>query len=91
MISPLQSYPYTLLLKHSCCDIHSDFLAGFNLNELRDVNVDMFTQGWKEVLELITSKKVHPRVDSVWQFENAVDAFKQLSERKNIGKVVIKP
>lgn len=50
-----------------------------------------FTQGWKEVLELITAKKVHPRVDSVWQFEDIVEALKQMSERKNIGKVVVKP
>lgn len=67
------------------------FLAGFNLNELKDKNLVAFTQGWKEVLDMITSEKVHPRVDSVWQFEDIVDAFKQMSERKNIGKVVVKP
>lgn len=71
--------------------MHANVLAGFNLNELRDQNMTVFTQGWKEVLELITSKKVHPRVDSVWQFEDIVEASKQMTERKNIGKVVIKP
>lgn len=69
----------------------SNFVAGFNLNELRDQNMSVFTLGWKEILELIKSKKVQPRVDSVWKFEDTVEAFKQMSERKNIGKVVIKP
>ncbi|XP_050693425.1 synaptic vesicle membrane protein VAT-1 homolog isoform X2 [Eriocheir sinensis] len=76
--------PYPLIMKNYG-------IAGFNLNELRDKNLVAFTRGWKEILDMITSKKLHPRVDSVWQFEDIVDAFKQMSERKNIGKVVVKP
>lgn len=71
--------------------MHIFFSTGFNLNELKEKDVATFTQGWQNVLELITSNKVDPRVDSIWQFEDIVEALKQLTERKNIGKVVVKP
>ncbi|KAG0727243.1 Synaptic vesicle membrane protein VAT-1 -like [Chionoecetes opilio] len=63
----------------------------FNLNELRSKDLAEFTRGWKKILDLIVSKKLHPRIDSVWSFEDIIEASKQISERRNIGKVVIKP
>lgn len=76
--------PYSLIMNNHA-------IAGFHLNELRNKGLAEFTRGWKKVLELITSEKVHPRIDSVWRFEDIIEASKQISERKNIGKVVIKP
>ncbi|XP_063840443.1 synaptic vesicle membrane protein VAT-1 homolog isoform X4 [Scylla paramamosain] len=76
--------PYSLVMNN-----HS--IAGFNLNELRNKDPANFNRGWKKILEMITAKKLQPRIDSVWKFENIIEASKQISERKNIGKVIIKP
>lgn len=40
---------------------------------------------------MIADGVLRPRIDSVWKFEEIVEASKQISERKNIGKVIIKP
>lgn len=44
-----------------------------------------------EVRDMIADGVLRPRIDSVWKFEEIVEASKQISERKNIGKVIIKP
>ncbi|XP_071546234.1 synaptic vesicle membrane protein VAT-1 homolog isoform X3 [Panulirus ornatus] len=72
--------PYSLIMSNRA-------VAGFNLNELRSKDPATFQQGWKEILEMITSGKLCPRIDSVWQFEQIVEASKQITDRKNIGKV----
>ncbi|XP_071546238.1 synaptic vesicle membrane protein VAT-1 homolog isoform X6 [Panulirus ornatus] len=76
--------PYSLIMSNRA-------VAGFNLNELRSKDPATFQQGWKEILEMITSGKLCPRIDSVWQFEQIVEASKQITDRKNIGKVIVKP
>ncbi|MPC84144.1 Synaptic vesicle membrane protein VAT-1 [Portunus trituberculatus] len=76
--------PYSLVMNN-----HG--IAGFNLNELRNKDPAEFTQGWKIILEMITTKKIQPKIDSVWKFDDIVEASRQITERKNIGKVIIKP
>ncbi|KAK7074864.1 hypothetical protein SK128_013835 [Halocaridina rubra] len=71
--------------------MNNNGVAGFNLHELRSKDFDTFLCGWKEITCQVASDKLHPRVDSVWKFESIVEASKQISERKNIGKVIIKP
>ena len=61
------------------------------MNELRNKDPAEFNRGWKTILDMINAKKVEPRIDSVWKFEDIIEASKQISERKNIGKVIIKP
>ncbi|XP_068217281.1 synaptic vesicle membrane protein VAT-1 homolog [Palaemon carinicauda] len=76
--------PYTLIVNN--CGV-----AGFNLNELRYTSLQTFRKGWKEVLQKILSNELSPRIDSVWTFNDIVDASKQIANRKNVGKVIIKP
>ncbi|XP_042233337.1 synaptic vesicle membrane protein VAT-1 homolog isoform X2 [Homarus americanus] len=76
--------PYSLIMKNHA-------VAGFNLNELRSKDPATFRQGWEEILKMITSEELRPCIDSVWQFDQIIEASKQISERKNIGKVIICP
>lgn len=76
---------------YSALSTWSSYVSGFNLHELRNNAPAEFARGWKEVLEMIVDGKLQPRIDSVWKFEDIVEASKQITERKNIGKVIIKP
>ncbi|XP_045599351.2 synaptic vesicle membrane protein VAT-1 homolog [Procambarus clarkii] len=76
--------PYTLIMNNHA-------VAGFHLSELGNKDPTTFRQGWKEVLEMINVGKLCACIDSVWNFDQIVEATKQIAERKNIGKVIIKP
>lgn len=39
---------------------------------------------------LLSAHKIKPVVDKVFEFEQAVDAYKYLESQKHVGKVVIK-
>ena len=45
----------------------------------------------KALLELYQQKKIKPVIDSTYKFEQAAEAHKRISERKNVGKVVLVP
>ncbi|CAF1387748.1 unnamed protein product, partial [Didymodactylos carnosus] len=45
----------------------------------------------QKVFSLFKAGKIKPVVDSVYTFEQVNDAISQLTERKNIGKVIIEP
>ncbi|XP_037793038.1 synaptic vesicle membrane protein VAT-1 homolog [Penaeus monodon] len=76
--------PQSLIMKNHA-------VAGFHLSELRKKDPKAFRKGWIEVRDMIANGVLRPRIDSVWKFEEIVEASKQISERKNIGKVIIKP
>nr|XP_053653541.1 synaptic vesicle membrane protein VAT-1 homolog [Cherax quadricarinatus] len=76
--------PYSLIMNNYA-------VAGFNLNELRKKDPAIFRQTWEKILEMIRVGKLQPCIDSVWQFDQIAEAYKQLVERKNIGKVIIRP
>ncbi|ROT69606.1 Synaptic vesicle membrane protein VAT-1-like protein [Penaeus vannamei] len=76
--------PQSLIMKNHA-------VAGFHLTELRKRDPKAFRKGWMEVRDMIADGVLRPRIDSVWKFEEIVEASKQISERKNIGKVIIKP
>ncbi|XP_069996541.1 synaptic vesicle membrane protein VAT-1 homolog [Penaeus vannamei] len=76
--------PQSLIMKNHA-------VAGFHLTELRKRDSKAFRKGWMEVRDMIADGVLRPRIDSVWKFEEIVEASKQISERKNIGKVIIKP
>lgn len=61
------------------------------MNELKRKNIDVFVEGWKKILDMITAQELDPRIDSVWKFDEIVEASKRITERKNIGKVIICP
>ncbi|MBS2030337.1 MAG: zinc-binding dehydrogenase [Deltaproteobacteria bacterium] len=45
----------------------------------------------KALLELYQQKKIKPVIDSTYKYEQAAEAHKRISERKNVGKVVLVP
>ncbi|XP_047491080.1 synaptic vesicle membrane protein VAT-1 homolog isoform X3 [Penaeus chinensis] len=76
--------PQSLIMKNHA-------VAGFHLSELRKKDPKAFRKGWIEVRDMITNGVLSPRIDSVWKFEEILEASKQISEWKNIGKVIVKP
>lgn len=45
----------------------------------------------ENVFKLYTDGKIKPLIDSVWAFEDVVDAMQKMHDRKNIGKIVLDP
>ncbi|XP_066484206.1 synaptic vesicle membrane protein VAT-1 homolog [Tiliqua scincoides] len=71
-----------LHLNKAVCGYHLGYLDGEE-ELLRDVVT--------KLTALYNQGKIKPKVDSVWSFEQVVDAMKQMQEKKNIGKVVLVP
>ncbi|XP_059470512.1 synaptic vesicle membrane protein VAT-1 homolog [Neocloeon triangulifer] len=69
----------------------SKVVAGLHLaNLLRDDPVRV-RQALQTLFSMYEQKLISPKIDSVWPFEKVVEANKLLQERKNIGKVILKP
>jgi len=45
---------------------------------------------FSEMLDFVTNKKIMPVIKSVFDFDNTVDAFMKMENRKQFGKIVIK-
>ncbi|XP_044274653.1 synaptic vesicle membrane protein VAT-1 homolog [Varanus komodoensis] len=65
-------------------------VCGYHLGYL-DEEVELLHDVVTKLLALHNQGKIKPKVDSVWSFEQVVDAMKQMQEKKNIGKVVLVP
>lgn len=65
-------------------------LIGVNVGHLWD-EIDML-RGWMEqVLVWYGEGKIHPHVDRVFTFDEAAAAHAYIQDRKNIGKVLLRP
>lgn len=65
-------------------------LIGVNLGHLWH-EIDML-RGWMEqVLVWYGEGKIHPHVDRVFSFEEAGEAHAYIQDRKNVGKVLLRP
>lgn len=65
-------------------------IIGVNVGHLWH-EMDML-RGWMErVLEWYAEGKIHPHVDSVFSFDEAAAAHTYIQERRNIGKVLLRP
>lgn len=65
-------------------------LIGVNLGHLWH-ETDML-RGWMEqILVWYGDDKIHPHVDRVFSFDQAGEAHAYISERKNVGKVLLRP
>jgi synaptic vesicle membrane protein VAT-1 len=69
---------------------HNRTISGVDLGGLWD-EVEMLTDELDEVLALYREGKVKPHVGEVFPFDRASDAHRSITERKNIGKVVLVP
>ncbi|XP_067326201.1 synaptic vesicle membrane protein VAT-1 homolog [Anolis sagrei] len=65
-------------------------VCGYHLGYL-DEEWDLLTGVVAKLVDLYNQGKIKPKVDSVWPFEQVVDAMKQMQEKKNVGKVVLVP
>ncbi|MEV4642343.1 medium chain dehydrogenase/reductase family protein [Actinoplanes sp. NPDC049548] len=65
-------------------------VSGVNLGHLWDRS-DLLREELAALLELWREGVVKPRVDAVFPFEEAAAAHRRISERRNIGKVVLIP
>ncbi|XP_042328253.1 synaptic vesicle membrane protein VAT-1 homolog [Sceloporus undulatus] len=71
--------------------LHSNkAVCGYHLGYLDD-EVELLNGVVTKLIALYNQGKIKPKVDSVWSFEQVVDAMKQMQEKKNVGKVVLVP
>lgn len=65
-------------------------VAGVNLGRMWD-QLDKTGLWVDQLLELLASGKIKPRVDRIWSFDDVAQAHRHLEERRNLGKVVLVP
>uniref|UniRef100_A0ABM5GRB8 Synaptic vesicle membrane protein VAT-1 homolog n=1 Tax=Pogona vitticeps TaxID=103695 RepID=A0ABM5GRB8_9SAUR len=65
-------------------------VCGYHLGYL-DEEVELLSDVVAKLVALYNQGKIKPKVDSIWPFEQVVDAMKQMQEKKNVGKVVLVP
>ncbi|XP_032090955.1 synaptic vesicle membrane protein VAT-1 homolog [Thamnophis elegans] len=65
-------------------------VCGYHLGYLEE-EVEVLAAVVTKLTALYNQGKIKPKVDSVWPFEQVVDAMKQMQEKKNVGKVVLVP
>jgi NADPH:quinone reductase-like Zn-dependent oxidoreductase len=65
-------------------------VSGVNLGHLWG-RPDLLREGLDALVALWRSGAVKPRIDGVYPFERAADAHRRITERRNVGKVVLVP
>ncbi|XP_003222545.1 synaptic vesicle membrane protein VAT-1 homolog [Anolis carolinensis] len=65
-------------------------VCGYHLSHM-DEEWELLNGVVAKLIDLYNQGKIKPKVDSVWPFEQVVDAMKQMQEKKNVGKVVLVP
>ncbi|HET6924151.1 MAG TPA: medium chain dehydrogenase/reductase family protein [Anaeromyxobacteraceae bacterium] len=65
-------------------------VAGVNLGHLWG-EVEMLMEEVRELVALYRDGRIRPRVDEVFPFERAADAHRRIEERRNVGKVLLRP
>ena len=45
---------------------------------------------FEDMNQLLTAQQLHPVVDKVFAFEQAVEAYEYFASQKHVGKVVVK-
>ena len=65
-------------------------VSGVNLGHLWGQGA-MLRQSLEELLELWRAGQVRPRIDTVFPFTEAAEAHRRITERRNIGKIILVP
>lgn len=66
-------------------------ICGFNLATLQENSPEKTQMALEQIIKFYNEGKVKPRVDSVWSFDQVVDATKYMVGRKCIGKLILVP
>jgi len=69
---------------------HNRTVSGVNLGHLWDRS-DLLREELAALLDLWRAGALRPRIDGVYPFSEAAAAHRRISERRNIGKVVLVP
>jgi NADPH:quinone reductase-like Zn-dependent oxidoreductase len=69
---------------------HNTAVAGVNMGHLWN-QLPMLREELEELAVLWRAKAIRPRVDSVFPFTEAAQAHRRLTDRHNVGKVVLIP
>jgi NADPH:quinone reductase-like Zn-dependent oxidoreductase len=65
-------------------------VSGVNLGHLWS-RADLLREELDAILALWHSGAVKPRVDAVFPFDRAAEAHRRITERRNVGKVILVP
>lgn len=65
-------------------------VAGLHLTNAMEKNPQKIAEIMNKIFDLILTKSIEPRIDSIFDFKQAVEAMQRLAHRKNIGKVILK-
>lgn len=65
-------------------------MSGLHLGVLAEKDPTYVRNALQEIYTLFLNNKIKPKIDSIWGFDEIVDATKLLAERRNIGKVLLK-
>jgi NADPH:quinone reductase-like Zn-dependent oxidoreductase len=66
-------------------------VCGLSISNIFENDPVLFKSALQNVIQLYTDGKIKPRIDSVWSFDEVVEATKCMVERKNVGKIVLVP
>ncbi|XP_022245361.1 synaptic vesicle membrane protein VAT-1 homolog [Limulus polyphemus] len=66
-------------------------VCGFNLGTLAETDPTRVKEIMGHLLSLYEEGKVKPRIDSVWTFDEVVNATKKMVHRENVGKLILVP
>ncbi|XP_062451313.1 synaptic vesicle membrane protein VAT-1 homolog [Rhea pennata] len=69
---------------------HNKAVCGYDLGNLDQEN-ELLGGVIAKLINLYNQGKIKPKIDSVWPFEQVVDAMRQMQEKKNVGKVILVP
>lgn len=66
-------------------------ICGLSISNILENDSVTFKAAIQSIIQLYAEGKIKPRIDSVWSFDEVIEATKCMVERKNIGKVVLVP
>lgn len=69
---------------------HNRTISGVNMGHMWS-ETDMLIGAMRHLVQLWDERKIKPRIDSTFSFEQAADAHRRIHDRKNIGKVILVP
>ncbi|KZS06865.1 Synaptic vesicle membrane protein VAT-1 [Daphnia magna] len=85
------SWWYSATIKPVDLVLNSRVVAGFHLTHVKTRLPERYREALLHLFELYEKNVIRPQIDSVWTFSQITEATNRLSQRKNIGKVILTP
>lgn len=92
----------TMLDNHSAPDVEATLSQPFSLSPLINESVGfigchlgapalLFRKWMNQLIDLCDHGRISPHIDRVFPFEEAADAHRYIHERRNVGKILLRP